>query len=51
MTERITVVFNDKIVQKLRELQGNSIVKTKSSVSFSSVVNQELSKHLKVTLK
>jgi len=44
---RITVVFDDEVVKKLRIIQSKNIAKSKKSVSFSSVVNGELRKSLK----
>jgi len=39
MTERITVVFDDDIHQKARNIQAKIIAKVSKSVSFSRVVN------------
>jgi hypothetical protein len=47
MNKRITVVFDDDLVKKLREKQANLIKKTTNSVSFSSVVNMTLRKGTK----
>jgi len=47
MARRITVVFDDEIVKKLRNIQSKKISKSKKSVSFSSVINEELRKSLK----
>jgi len=47
MPKRITVVFDDKLVKKLRNIQSMKIRKSKKSVSFSSVINDELRKFLK----
>ena len=47
MPKRITVVFDDELVKKLRIVQSMKIRKSKKSVSFSSVVNDELRKSLK----
>jgi len=47
MPERITVVFDDELVKKLRIVQSKKIGKSKKSVSFSSVINEELRKALK----
>ena len=45
--KRITVVFDDELVKKLRIIQSKKMVKSKKSVSFSSVVNGELRKVVK----
>jgi len=47
MPKRITVVFDDELVKKLRNIQSMKIIKSKKSVSFSSVVNEELRKAIK----
>jgi len=47
MRKRITIVLADDLVKKLRIIQAKKITKTKSSVSFSSVINQELKKTVK----
>ena len=47
MPKRITVVFDDELVKKLRIIQSKKMVKSKKSVSFSSVVNGELRKVVK----
>jgi len=47
MSKRITVVFDDELVKKLRIVQSKKIIKSKKSVSFSSVINEELRKALK----
>ncbi len=47
MPKRITVVFDDELVKKLRNIQSKKISKSKKSVSFSSVINDELRKSLK----
>jgi len=45
--KRITVVLDDQVVKKLRIVQSKKIIKSKKSVSFSSVINEELRKALK----
>ncbi len=45
--KRITVVLDDEVVKKLRNIQSKKISKSKKSVSFSSVINEELRKSLK----
>jgi len=47
MPKRITVVLDDELVKKLRNIQSKKIIKSKKSVSFSSVINEELRKSLK----
>ncbi len=47
MPKRITVVLDDKLVKKLRNVQSMKIRKSKKSVSFSRVINEELRKSLK----
>ena len=47
MSKRITVVLDDELVKKLRNVQSKKIRKSKNSVSFSSVINEELRKSLK----
>jgi len=47
MPRRITVVLDDELVKKLRNIQSMKISKLKKSVSFSSVINEELRKSLK----
>ena len=44
MQKRITIVLDDDVVEKLRIIQAKNITKSKESVSFSSVVNDELRK-------
>jgi len=47
MAKRITVVLDDQLVKKLRNIQSKKISKSKKSVSFSSIINEELRKSLK----
>jgi len=47
MARRVTVVLDDELVKKLRNVQSKKIAKSKKSVSFSSVINEELRKSLK----
>ena len=44
MSKRVTIVLDDDVVKKLRIIQAKNLVKSKVSVSFSSVVNDELRK-------
>ncbi len=46
MPKRITVVLDDEVVKKLRNIQSMKIRKSKKSVSFSSVIKEELRKSL-----
>ena len=47
MGKRITIVLDDDLVKKLRVIQAKKLAKTEDSVSFSSVINQELRKVVK----
>jgi len=47
MARRVTVVLDDELVKKLRNVQSKKIDKSKKSVSFSSVINEELRKAIK----
>ena len=47
MPKRITVVLDDDLVKKLRIIQSKKVSKSKKSVSFSSVINEELRKVVK----
>jgi len=47
MSKRITIVMDDEVVKKLRIIQSKNIVKSKKSVSFSSVINDQLRKEVK----
>ncbi len=47
MSKRVTIVLDDDLVKKLRIIQSKNIVKSKKSVSFSSVINNELRKAIK----
>jgi hypothetical protein len=47
MAKRVTIVLDDDLVKKLRILQAKNIIKSKESVSFSSVINDELRKAIK----
>jgi len=44
---RVTVVLQDEIIKKLRTIQAKQIKTLTKSVSFSSIVNQQLRKSLK----
>jgi hypothetical protein len=47
MTNRITIVLDEDVIQKLRNIQAKQIKDTSSSVSFSGIVNETLKKCLK----
>ena len=47
MSKRITVVLDDELVKKLKNIQSMKIRKSKKSISFSSVICDELRKTLK----
>jgi len=47
MAKRITIMMDDDLDKKLRIIQAKAIQNTTSSVSYSSVINQIVRKHLK----
>ena len=47
MAKRITVVLDNELVKKLRIVQSKKIAKSRKSVSFSRVVNDELRNAIK----
>jgi hypothetical protein len=47
MSKRVTMVLDDVLVKKLRIIQSKKIAKSNKSVSFSSVINEELRKVIK----
>ena len=47
MAKRVTIVLDDEVIKKLRIIQAKKITKSKESVSFSSVINDELRKIIK----
>ncbi|WP_016940277.1 hypothetical protein [Candidatus Nitrosopumilus sediminis] len=47
MGKRITIVLDDDLIKKLRMIQSKKISKSTESVSFSSVINDELKKVVK----
>ena len=47
MTKKITVVFDDELVKKLRIIHAKKIAKSDDYVSFSKIINQELRKVVK----
>ena len=44
MAKRVTIVFDDEILIKLRKLQAQKIRQTSKAVSFSAIVNDTLRK-------
>lgn len=44
MPKRVTVVIDDDLLKRLRYIQSRELVKTESSVSLSSVINDTLRK-------
>jgi len=46
MAQRITIFMDDNLITKLRIIQANQIRKTKKSVSFSKVLNQQLKRRI-----
>ncbi|MFB5636235.1 MAG: hypothetical protein ACE5RB_06360 [Nitrosopumilus sp.] len=47
MGKRITIVLDDDLIKKLRMIQSKKISKSTESVSFSSVISDELKKVVK----
>ena len=47
MGKRITIVFDDELIKKLRIIQSKKIAKSECSVSFSRVVNDVVRDSLK----
>jgi len=47
MKKKMTVFFDDGIINNLREIQANKIRNTNTTVSLSAVVNEILAKELK----
>ena len=46
MAKRITIMLDDDLIKKLRELQAKQIKETTESVSFSAILNETLRKKL-----
>jgi len=44
MTKRVTIVFDDDLMKKMRLIQSKQIKRSQSFVSFSKIVNQLLKK-------
>jgi len=47
MSKRVTIVLDDDLVKKLRNIQSKKIAKSGKAISFSSVICDELRKSLK----
>ena len=47
MSKRITIVLDDDLVKKLRTIQSKKLAKSNHSISFSSVINDELRRVVK----
>jgi hypothetical protein len=47
MAKRITIMIDDEIDKKLHLIQAKQIAKTRSSVSYSQIINDMLRKQLK----
>ena len=47
---RITIVLDDKLHMKLRDLQSKKLKNSVKTVSFSSIINEVLAEALKVKL-
>ena len=47
MVKRITIIIDDDVDKKLRDIQAKQIQATTSSVSFSKVINETLRRNLK----
>jgi hypothetical protein len=47
MAKRITIMIDDDLDKKLREIQAKKIQTTTSSVSYSKVINETLRKSIK----
>ncbi len=47
MSKRTTIVIDDELLRKLRQIQSKLIKLSPNNVSFSSVVNEQLRKTLK----
>ena len=46
-SKRITIMIDEEVLKKLRDLQAKQIRETSESVSLSAVLNQMLRKNLK----
>ena len=47
MAKRITIMIDDEIDKKLRQIQAKQISKTNSSISYSHVLNEAIRRQLK----
>ena len=48
--KRISIMLDEKLVTKIRNLQADELKKSHASVSFSATINKTLAKHLGVNL-
>jgi len=51
MSKRITIILDDELVKKLRDIQAKLIRESSSSVSFSRVLNNVVREGLKKSYK
>ena len=47
MARRVTIIMDEDIIKKLHERQAKQIKESAKSISFSSVVNETIRKHIK----
>ena len=47
MARRVTIVMDEDIIKKIHERQAKQIKESAKSISFSSVVNETIRKHIK----
>jgi len=47
MAKRVTVMIDDDVAKKLRDLQAKKLRSSITSVSFSNIINEVLKKELK----
>jgi len=50
VSKKVTVIIDDDLVKKLREMQAKQIQTSVKTVSYSQVINQLLRKNLKYDL-
>lgn len=51
MSQRITIMLNDKIVKALRKIQADEITKSDKYISFSYIINKYLAKSTGVKIE